>query len=108
MEDFRNHAFDILVATDLISRGLDIPSVTHVINFDTPDSIDDYIHRYGRTSRFGREGPATTFLTLECKIAKELREMLESTNSAIPNQLCDFKIFGKKILKTEMRDRIIT
>ena len=108
MEDFRNHAFDILVATDLISRGLDIPSVTHVINFDSPDSIEDYIHRCGRTGRFGREGTVTTFLTLECKIAKELRELLESTNSTIPNELCDFKMFGKKILKTEMGDRVIT
>ena len=108
MEDFRNHEFDILVATDLISRGLDIPSVTHVINFDSPDSIEDYIHRCGRTGRFGREGTVTTFLTLECKIAKELRELLESTNSAIPNELCDFKMFGKKILKTEMGDRVIT
>ena len=108
MEDFRNNELDILVATDLISRGLDIPSVTHVINFDTPDSIEDYIHRCGRTGRFGREGTATTFLTLECKIAKELREMLESTNSAIPNELSDFKMFGKKILKTEMGDRVIT
>ena len=108
MEGFRNNEFDILVATDLISRGLDIPSVSHVINFETPDSIEDYIHRCGRTGRFGREGTATTFLTLECKIAKELREMLESTNNAIPSELCDFKMFGKKILKTEMGDRVIT
>ena len=47
MEDFWNNEFDILVAADLISRDLDIPSVTHVINFDTPDSIEDYITDVG-------------------------------------------------------------
>ena len=47
MEDFWNNEFDILVKTDLISRDLDIPSVTHVINFDTPDSIEDYITDVG-------------------------------------------------------------
>ena len=90
MEYFRNHEFDILVAADLLSRGHDIASVTHVINFVTPDSIEDYIHRCGRTGSFGREGTVTTFLTLKCKIAKKLREMLESTNSAMPNEGYDF------------------
>ena len=105
MGHFRNNEFDILVATGLISRGLKIPSVTHVINFNSPDSIESYIHRCGKSGRFGREGTVTTFLALECKITKELRKR---ANSAIPNELCDFKMLGKKVLKKEMGDRVIT
>ena len=105
MGHFRNNEFDILVATGLISRGLEIPSVTHVINFNSPDSIESYIHRCGKSGRFGRDGTVTTFLALECKITKELRKR---ANSAIPNELCDFKMLGKKVLKKEMGDRVIT
>ena len=105
MGHFRNNEFDILVATGLISCGLEIPSVTHVINFNSPDSIESYIHRCGKSGRFGREGTVTTFLALECKITKELRKR---ANSAIPNELCDFKMLGKKVLKKEMGDRVIT
>lgn len=52
----------ILVATDIAARGLDIPDVTHVVNFELPDSFDDYIHRIGRTGRAGKTGSAITLL----------------------------------------------
>ena len=104
MGHFRNNEFDILVATGLISRGLEIPSVTHVISFNSPDSIESYIHRCGKSGRFGREGTVTTFLALECKITKELRKR---ANSAIPNELCDFKMLGIKVLKKEMRIELL-
>ncbi|EDO37956.1 predicted protein [Nematostella vectensis] len=74
---FRDGKVDILVATDVASRGLDFPEVTHVINYDLPDTIECYIHRCGRTGRIGHHGIATSFLTLDCKIAEELKEMLE-------------------------------
>ena len=106
MTAFRNGRVDVLVATDLASRGLDIPDVTHVINYDIPDSIEDYIHRCGRTGRFGRRGLATSFLTLECRIAKELKELLESTSCELPIQLQDIKNFGRKVVRTSMGDRI--
>jgi ATP-dependent RNA helicase DDX3X len=51
------------VATDVAARGLDIPHVTHVINFDLPSDIDDYVHRIGRTGRAGKKGLATAFFT---------------------------------------------
>ncbi|HEV7918979.1 MAG TPA: DEAD/DEAH box helicase [Solirubrobacterales bacterium] len=59
---FKNNAAQILVATDVASRGLDIPEVSHVINFDQPDSYEDYIHRIGRTGRAGLGGQALTFV----------------------------------------------
>ncbi len=52
----------MLVATDVAARGLDIPNVSHVINFDTPQAYDDYIHRIGRTGRGGARGHAHTFV----------------------------------------------
>lgn len=61
----RNRQRDILIATDVAGRGIDIPDVELVINYDMPRSIEDYIHRIGRTGRMGRAGVAITFLTLE-------------------------------------------
>lgn len=61
----RNRHRDILIATDVAGRGIDIPDVSLVINYDAPKSIEDYIHRIGRTGRMGQAGVAITFLTLE-------------------------------------------
>lgn len=59
---FKNNKANILVATDVAARGLDIPLVSHVINFDQPQGYDDYIHRIGRTGRAGNAGQAYTFV----------------------------------------------
>ncbi|NTV41287.1 MAG: DEAD/DEAH box helicase, partial [Candidatus Moranbacteria bacterium] len=59
---FKENIVDILVATDVASRGLDIPNVSHVINFDVPATHDDYVHRIGRTGRAGKAGTALTFV----------------------------------------------
>ena len=56
LEKFKERKTDILVATDLASRGLDMPFVSHVINFDFPKSTSDYLHRAGRAGRMGRPG----------------------------------------------------
>ena len=60
---FRKNRFQILVATDVAARGLDIPHIEHVINYDIPQNPEDYIHRIGRTARAGAKGRALTFLT---------------------------------------------
>ena len=60
--NFKSGVTDILIATDVAARGLDIPSVSHVINFDEPNSFQDYIHRIGRTGRAGKPGIALTFV----------------------------------------------
>ncbi|NJM09668.1 MAG: DEAD/DEAH box helicase, partial [Bdellovibrionaceae bacterium] len=65
IEGFRSGQFRILVATDIASRGLDIPHIEHVVNFDLPQAPEDYIHRIGRTGRAGAEGSAISFITPE-------------------------------------------
>ena len=62
---FKDHRVKLLVATDIAARGLDIEHVTHVINFDVPNSSEVYVHRIGRTGRVGRTGRAITFVTPE-------------------------------------------
>jgi len=65
MKAFRAGDVRILVATDVVGRGIDVTSISHIINFDIPQSSDDYVHRVGRTGRMGREGVAYTFVTTE-------------------------------------------
>jgi ATP-dependent RNA helicase DeaD len=65
MKKFRAGEVRILVATDVVGRGIDVSSISHIINYDIPQSSDDYVHRVGRTGRMGREGVAYTFVTTE-------------------------------------------
>ncbi|PZE21527.1 DEAD/DEAH box helicase [Paenibacillus xerothermodurans] len=63
MQDFRAGKFQLLLATDIAARGLDIPHVTHVINLDPPIDADHYVHRVGRTGRMGKKGTAISIIT---------------------------------------------
>ncbi|MBY7147066.1 C-terminal helicase domain-containing protein, partial [Levilactobacillus brevis] len=63
MNDFRHGKLDILVATDVAARGIDINDVTHVYNYDIPQDPDSYVHRVGRTGRAGKHGVSMTFVT---------------------------------------------
>ena len=63
MKKFRSGQVDILVATDVAARGLDIDNITHVVNFDVPSDSESYVHRIGRTGRAGNSGVALTFIT---------------------------------------------
>lgn len=65
MDGFRRGSFQVLVATDIAARGIDVSQVAHVINFDIPDTAEAYTHRIGRTGRAEREGQAHTFVTGE-------------------------------------------
>src|SRR5262249_54263995 len=62
VQRFRAGALDVLIATNVAARGLDIPEITHVVNFDVPQNAEEYVHRIGRTGRAGREGKAITFV----------------------------------------------
>ena len=61
LRDFRSGRSRVLVATSVAARGLDIPKVKHVVNFDLPNNIEEYVHRIGRTGRIGNQGRATAF-----------------------------------------------
>jgi superfamily II DNA/RNA helicase len=65
LDQFKDQKINILFCTDLASRGLHIDDVDCVVNYDLPRSVDDYIHRIGRTARAGKTGDAITFVTLE-------------------------------------------
>lgn len=67
LKRYRAGSFNVLVATDVAARGLDIPFIGHVFNYDLPELAEDYIHRIGRTGRAGRSGVATTFVSDEQK-----------------------------------------
>lgn len=62
LKRFKDDQINILVATDVAARGLDVPDITHVINYSSPQSYEDYIHRIGRTGRAGNIGHALTFV----------------------------------------------
>ncbi|KAL4419464.1 hypothetical protein ABPG77_003577, partial [Micractinium sp. CCAP 211/92] len=85
LRSFRTGRTPVLVATDVAARGLDIPHVTHVINYDLPTDIDDYVHRIGRTGRAGKKGLATAFFAeKDTGIAAKLVELLTETNQEVP------------------------
>lgn len=63
MKEFRAGELQILVATDVVGRGIDVTHISHIINFDVPELCDDYVHRVGRTGRMGKTGIAYTFVT---------------------------------------------
>ena len=62
LDKFKKSYINILIATDVASRGLDIPNVSHVINYEAPESYETYIHRIGRTGRADKKGTAITFI----------------------------------------------
>jgi ATP-dependent RNA helicase DeaD len=77
MKSFRGGKFDVLVATDLASRGIDVADITHIINYDIPDDPEAYVHRVGRTARMGAAGKAFTF------VSRDQGELLTKVESLI-------------------------
>ncbi len=85
LEMFRNGRCPILVATAVAARGLDIPNVTHVVNYDLPTDIDDYVHRIGRTGRAGNTGLSTAFFNRGNRgIVRDLLELLKEAHQDVP------------------------
>jgi len=83
---FKEGTKDVLIGTDVASKGLDFPAIQHVINFDMPKEIENYVHRIGRTGRCGRTGVATTFVNKnqEETILLDLKALLVEANQNIP------------------------
>eukprot|EP00899_Mesostigma_viride_P011904 jgi/Mesvir1/20714/Mv14910-RA.1 len=85
---FRTGKCRILVATDVAARGLDIPHVTHVVNFDLPSDIDDYVHRIGRTGRAGKSGLATAFFNQKDEaLVQPLCDLMNEAKQEVPEWL---------------------
>ncbi len=77
ISDFRDSKYRILVATDVASRGLDIPHIKHVLNYDLPQKAEDYIHRIGRTARAGEKGEAASFIVpADSRMWREINQLL--------------------------------
>lgn len=88
LAEFRSGEKQILVATDLAGRGIDVKNISVVINYDMPTKIETYIHRIGRTGRAGSKGTAIAFLTNEdSALFPELRAFLKKTGSHVPPDL---------------------
>ena len=107
IKSFKAGKTELLVATDVAARGLDIPDVSHVINFDIPQNPESYIHRIGRTGRAGREGKAITLITYrEKKLLKAIEEAInkrlkrERLPEPVDLEEARFKKIAKKIRDT--------
>ena len=82
---FKRGTTPVMVGTDVASRGLDIPNVTQVINYDLPTNIDDYVHRIGRTGRAGNTGSALSFINEKnAGVVRDLRDMLAENDQVVP------------------------
>jgi len=81
---FKTGECPVMVATDVAARGLDIPNVALVVNFDMPKQIDDYVHRIGRTGRAGRRGTAVAFVNERCGYLVELGDLLKNAKQELP------------------------
>ena len=86
MRAFRTNIKDVLVATDVAAKGIDLPNIQHVINFDMPDEIENYIHRIGRTGRSGKTGVATSFINnmTDRDILLDLKGLLTEAKQRMP------------------------
>ncbi|XP_037076094.1 putative ATP-dependent RNA helicase Pl10 isoform X3 [Pollicipes pollicipes] len=93
LKNFRNGRCPILVATAVAARGLDIPHVKHVINFDMPSDIEEYVHRIGRTGRMGNVGLATSFFNENNRnLVRDLMELLTETKQTVPDWLENYSL----------------
>jgi len=111
MNRFRNRHIQMLVATDVAARGLDVNDLTHVINFNLPDDLEVYIHRSGRTGRAGKSGTSITIIhTRENRKIKELEKIAKKpfTRKMIPGgkEICKKQLFNlvDKVEKVELND----
>ncbi|WP_170595746.1 DEAD/DEAH box helicase [Ruegeria arenilitoris] len=108
LEGFREGTLRFLVASDVAARGLDVPSVSHVFNFDVPSHPEDYVHRIGRTGRAGREGKAITLCTARDEKALDaIQKLIQKEISRLDNPV-QAEPAGDEDKKPEKRSRAST
>lgn len=104
LNEFRNGKSPILVATDVAARGLDVDDVKYVINFDYPNSSEDYVHRIGRTGRSKQAGIAYTFFsTNNMRQAKDLISILEEAHQVVPEELIEMANMAKNHMSSRAK-----
>jgi ATP-dependent RNA helicase DDX23/PRP28 len=87
LDSFKAGETHVRIGTDVVGRGIDIPDVVQVINYDTPKNIEDYTHRIGRTGRAGKAGLATTLLTMEdSHIFYDLKQLLMNAKQVVSGE----------------------
>jgi ATP-dependent RNA helicase DDX49/DBP8 len=101
LSDFRSSKARLLIATDVAARGLDIPDVVLVINYDVPRNPDDYIHRVGRTARAGRGGTSITF------VGQRDVELILAIEQHVGNQMVEWKQEGVNVETRILKGRIL-
>ena len=114
MQKFRQHTVQLLVATDVAARGLDVDDLTHVINFGLPDDIENYTHRSGRTGRAGKKGTSISIVHSKEKhkirnIEKEIGKKFVEAEIPKPDEICKKQLFRvmDQIVKTDVDDEEI-
>lgn len=104
LDKFRNREYKLIIATDVLARGIDIEQLTHVINFDPPADPDDYIHRIGRTARAGEVGIAITFFTPDqTREYQALEKRIGRPLKPFPGTLEEFNAYTKPKSKKRRR-----
>merc|ERR1711964_372290 len=90
MQEFRSGSSRVLISTDLLARGIDVQQVSLVVNFDLPASLENYLHRIGRSGRFGRKGVAINFVTPDgVRILKDLERFYHTQIEEMPQDIAD-------------------
>ena len=101
IDSFKSHKKDVLVANDIASKGIDLQNIQHVINFDMPNEIEDYVHRIGRTGRGGSTGIATTFVDPSAcseAVLLDLKLLLAEAQQHIPTFLLNLGEMPSNVL----------
>ncbi|NVJ24454.1 DEAD/DEAH box helicase, partial [Myxococcus sp. AM011] len=109
IKQLKSHGTDLLVATDVAARGLDIPRLSHVVNFDVPNAPEAYVHRIGRTGRAGREGVAITLV--EARETRLLRNIEKVTGqritvATIPT-VADLRARRQELMRATLRETLV-
>jgi len=97
LSEFKSGKNPIMIATDVAARGLDVKDIKYVINYDFPNTCEDYVHRIGRTGRAGAQGTAYSFFTATSyRLAKDLIKVLRESGQEPPPQLLQYAQMGSK------------
>jgi ATP-dependent RNA helicase DeaD len=114
MKRFRERSVQLLVATDVAARGIDVTDITHVINYNLPDDIENYTHRSGRTARAGKKGESLVLInTREMGKIRQIERQIRTTFTvgSVPNakEICEIQLMNltDKVISTEVREEDI-